>query len=518
MGSSQSTSRAAPAPVLSEKAPTPKAPTPAPVRRIQPTTDELAEALEFNLDLSSPTGAVALPDVALWQAEIEKDPKLSLSRTILSKSDPSATLLKPTAKVYDAHVYNTQLDFKAGPITSQLASGRCWMFATTNVLRYTIMKKLNLDDFQLSQSYFFFYDKLEKSNFYLENCIELADEPLDSRLVSFLNVAPINDGGQWDMAVNIIEKYGVVPQAVFPESFSSSNSRAMDTLLTTKLREYGLSLRAQSAQLAAVLEARGVPAEARKAALYRALEKTKAGYMQEVWTILSVALGIPPKADDKFKWDYYDKLGNARVFIGSPREFYKQLAITPYDPSTAFSIVNDPRNKYNALFSVDRLGNVWGARPVLYVNAEIDRLKSAVVRSIRANQPVFFGCDVGKSSDRDLGIMDCGIYDYENAFNITLGLTKAERMQLGESAMTHAMVITAVHLDETGKPVRYKVENSWGNAVGDKGFFVMTDSWFDEYVYQVVVPKALADADLVTIFEKGEKNIYPAWDPMGALA
>ncbi|EJU04279.1 peptidase C1B bleomycin hydrolase [Dacryopinax primogenitus] len=512
MGAFQSTPRTAPASTLSEKAVIIQDRAPV------PTADELAESLSVSLDLAIPSGSVSLPSIGEWQSSLEADHKLSLSRTILSKSDPSTTLLKPAAKVTDAHVYNTQLDFKAGPITSQNASGRCWMFATTNVLRYAIMKKLNLEDFQLSQSYFFFYDKLEKSNYYLENMLELVDEPLDSRLISFLNTSPIGDGGQWDMAVNILEKYGVVPQAVFPESYSSSNSRAMDTLLTTKLREYGLSLRRQSAQLLAALTSRGVPFEAAKAATHRALEKTKGEYMKEVYTILSVTLGIPPQRDESFKWDYYDKPGNARVFTGTPIQFFKTFATTPYDPLTAFSIVNDPRNSYNALYSVERLGNVWGARPVLYVNTEIDRLKGAIVRSIKANQPVFFGCDVSKSSDRDLGIMDCGIHDYENAFNITLGLKKAERMQLGESAMTHAMVITAVHLDEAGKPVRYKVENSWGPAVGDKGFFVMTDAWFDEYVYQVVVPKALADLDLVKIFEKGEKHMYPAWDPMGALA
>jgi len=512
MGVSVSTARA-PAPAVSEKAPVVQE-----RRTALPSTEELTQALSFNLDLSTPSGAVTLPSIANWQAFVEADPKLSLSRTILSKSDPTATLLKPTAKVLDAHVYNTQLDFKAGPITSQNASGRCWMFATTNVLRYAIMKKLNLEDFQLSQSYFFFYDKLEKSNYYLENSIELATEPLDSRIIGFLNTSPIGDGGQWDMAVNILEKYGVVPQAVFPESFSSSNSKAMDTLLTTKLREYSLSLRREYADLTAAFAERGVAPDAARAVVLRQLEKSKDEYMKEVYTVLTVALGIPPRASESFKWEYYDKTGQAKAFSGTPLEFYKRFCTTPYDPSTAFSIVNDPRNPYNKLYSVERLGNVWGARPVLYVNAEIDRLKSAVVKSLKVQQPVFFGCDVGKSSARDLGIMDTGIYDYENAFNITLGLTKAERMQMGESAMTHAMVITAVHLDQSGKPVRYKVENSWGTAVGDKGFFVMSDAWFDQWVYQIVVPSALADSDLLEIFQKGEKHMYPAWDPMGALA
>ncbi|KAI5115428.1 hypothetical protein M0805_002825 [Coniferiporia weirii] len=197
------------------------------------------------------------------------------------------------------------------------------------------------------------------------------------------------------------------------------------------------------------------------------------------------------------------------------------LSSKQYPPLESFSLINDPRNEYKKLYTVDSLGNIWGGRPVLYVNTKSADLKQAVVKQLKAGQPVFFGCDVGQFSDRIVGIMDTGLHKaaLENAFSISLSLTKAERLQVNESSMTHAMVITAVHIDAaTGAPVRYRVENSWGPDPGERGFFVMTDAWFDEFVYQVVVPKALAPRELVKVFENGDSIVLPPWDPMGSLA
>ncbi|KZP18737.1 bleomycin hydrolase [Athelia psychrophila] len=191
-----------------------------------------------------------------------------------------------------------------------------------------------------------------------------------------------------------------------------------------------------------------------------------------------------------------------------------------YPAGDSFSLIHDPRNDFGKLYTVDKLGNVWGARPVLYVNTEVAALKAAALAGIRAGTPVFFGCDVGQSSTSTRGIMDTALYppsSYQNAFGVALGLTKAQRLQMGESAMTHAMVLAAVHVED-GKTVRWKVENSWGEGPGEKGWFVMSDAWFDEFVYQVVVPKALAPKELVKVFEGTERVVLPAWDPMGALA
>ncbi|KAI0645742.1 peptidase C1B bleomycin hydrolase [Trametes meyenii] len=467
-----------------------------------------------DLHLSTPLsadGALSFTNVDAWEDVVAQSPKLQLARTILNHSNIRETLTSRSARIADSHVFNTELDFKTGPITNQKSSGRCWLFATTNVLRYNIMKKLNLSDFQLSQAYLFFWDKLNKSNYYLELSIQHADLPIDDRLIYHLSDDLISDGGQWDMVVNLLETYGVVPQPVYPESLHSSLSSPVNTLLKTKLREHALILRDLSASL------RANTALSEEAVL-GALRSKKEELLKEVYIVISATLGVPPRAEENFTWDYYDKEGKSGSWTGTPREFYKAFAYDKYSPTDSFSLINDPRNAYGKLYTVDKLGNIWGGRPVLYVNTEIENLKQAVVKQIKAGQPVFFGCDVGQFSDRNAGVMDTGLFEYEATFDIQFGLTKADRLRTNESSMTHAMVISGVHLDAHGRPVRYKVENSWGADPGDKGYFVMSDAWFEQFVYQVVIPRALAPKELVKVYDAGEKLVLPPWDPMGSLA
>lgn len=248
-----------------------------------------------------------------------------------------------------------------------------------------------------------------------------------------------------------------------------------------------------------------------------AARKKKEEFMSEVYRILSITLGVPPNATETFTYEYYDTDNKFQTFVGTPIEFYKQNRSQKYPLTDSFSLINDPRNPYATLYTVSQLGNVWGGKPVTYVNTTSKKLKEAVITSIKAGHPVFFGCDVGKFSHTGFGIMDTALYEYEDAFSIRLGLTKAQRLQTGESAMTHAMVITAVHLDE-GKPVRYRVENSWGPYAGEAGYFVMTDAWFDEFVYQVVIPRKLAAVEHLKVLDGGNPTVYPPWDPMGTLA
>ncbi|KAG5637985.1 hypothetical protein H0H81_002346 [Sphagnurus paluster] len=451
------------------KAPAPQSESPLDEKQADLLND--LSSLNLNATPISADGSLSSRTISSWEVDASNNPKTQLARTILHHSDLS-TLTSRNARIADAHLFNHVVDFKTGPITNQKSSGRCWIFATTNVIRYGIMKSLKLSDFQLSQSYLFFWDKLNKSNYYLELSIELADLPVDDRLVNHIAGDLVSDGGQWDMAVNLIDRYGLVPQSVFPESTHSSSSGPLNKLIKTKLREHALVLR----RLSASLRASVVPEDV----LLSTLRAKKEELLKEIYSILTATLGVPPSADEKFLWEYTDADGKFGKWEGTPIEYAKAFASKPYAPSESFSLINDPRNEYSKLFTVDKLGNIWGARPVLYVNTEIENLKSAVVKLIKAGQPVFFGCDVGKFSENGSGIMDTGLFEYENAFDIKLGLTKAERLQVNESAMTHAMVISGVHLDDKGKPIRYKVENSWGDAVGQKGYFVMTDRWFEE--------------------------------------
>ncbi|KAM0812989.1 putative Peptidase C1-like family protein [Seiridium cardinale] len=446
-----------------------------------------------------------------WQSRALRDPKNRLALSALSAANPMEVLASRSAKIADQHVFNVQIPFEGAPITNQRSSGRCWLFASTNVFRVALMKKYNLESFELSQAYLFFWDKLEKANYFLENIIDLADEDLESRLVQRLLGEPISDGGQWDMVYNLVEKYGLVPQTLYPDSWNAMNSRGVNYIVVAKLREYAITLRRllkSSSTTAATLSA------------------AKQKMMREIHLILTLTLGPPPSATEKFDWTFADKNGKVRNVSLTPIEFSKDIASSEYRITSSaiagmVSLVHDPRHEPLSLLSVDRLGNIVGGRGVTYINVAMDTLKQSVISMLKSGIPVFFGCDVGKFSDRTGGIMDLDIIDYELGFNVEIlrgGLTKAERLRVGESAMTHAMVLTAVHLDEkSGKPIRWRVQNSWGEAPGEKGWFVMSDAWMDEFTYQAVVDPRFLTREVRDVIKK-EPIVLPLWDPMGSLA
>ncbi|KAK2007567.1 peptidase C1-like family protein [Colletotrichum eremochloae] len=443
-----------------------------------------------------------------WQSRFLQDPKNKLALTALSTADPRAVLTSTPAKLADPHIFNTRIPFEGGPITNQRSSGRCWLFASTNVFRVALMRRYNLDAFELSQSYLFFWDKLEKANFFLEQVIDTADEDLDGRLVQALLGDIVSDGGQWDMVYNLVQKYGLVPQALYPDSWNAMNSGVLNAIVKNKLREYALALRRQ------VRSGSATP---------QALSSAKDAMMRDILSVLTLALGPPPSPRDDFTWTYVDKDGKPRELRTTPAAFARDiyspdLRVTSSVIESMVSLVHDPRHDPLTLLTVDRLGNVVGGRGVTYVNVDMPTLKAACVAMIKAGLPVFFGSDVGKFSSTAAGVMDLGIVDYELGFGVSLlGMDKASRLRTGESAMTHAMVLTAVHLDADGRSVRWRVQNSWGEAAGEKGWFVMTDAWMDEFVYQAVVDPRFLSKEVRAVIGT-EPTVLPLWDPMGSLA
>lgn len=470
--------------------------------------DQAAEYLEtLSLDVCDYLSDLNANTIKQWDADLQADPKNRIVQNAFSQH----TLAEITKKrnldltLNDRHLFNVEVDPIGLPsfLDNQKSSGRCWIFATSNVIRANIIKKQNLDPnaFQISQAYLYFYDKLEKANLFLENIIDTADsEPLDSRLTQWLISGSVNDGGQWDMISNIIDKYGIVPNEVFPDNANAAASSSLNAILTDKLREYALVLRK--------LVARGTPK--------RAVLAAKNGFNKEIYKIIALFLGSPVGPDEKFTWEYKDKNGKFYSVETTAKEFYKKYA--GYNVTQRFSLLNDPRNEYNKLYTVDRLNNVYNGRPIEYVNVDLPVMKKAAIAMLKNNDPVFFGCDVGKFFDGALGIMDTNLFDYELVLGAAPRLTKEERLRTGSSQMTHAMVIAGVHLDAEGKPVRWKVENSWGDAGGDKGWYLMSDDWFDEYVFQVVTSKAYVERSHYELWKSKKYEVLPFYDPMGALA
>lgn len=407
-----------------------------------------------------------------------------LALSALSAANPRDVLTSRAAKISDQHVYNVRIPFEGAPITNQRSSGRCWLFAATNVFRVALMRRHGLEAFELSQAWLFFWDKLEKANYFLEQVAGTAGLDLDSRLVQALLRAPLSDGGQWDMVANLVDKYGLVPQALYPDSFSAASSAVVNSIVFTKLREDALALRAML---------NGGDGPSSPAATASSVAAAKARMVREIHAILTLTLGPPPAPTEEFTWQFTDKGGRAREVRSTPLAFARDAWSSP-SPSLSLSrgaaaagsaaaglvsLVHDPRNPPLSLLTVDRLGNVVGGRGVTYINVGMRTLKDACVAMLRAGAPVFFGSDVGQFSDRASGVMDLELIDYELGFNVgLLGMGKADRLRTGESAMTHAMVLTAVHVDEkSGETVRWRVQNSWGTAVGEEGWFVMSDRW-----------------------------------------
>ena len=440
---------------------------------------------------------ITLPNIRKFNKSFNSSTSNQLARNALIQNDINKVAVHWENFSKINHIFSNTIS-KQLPVTNQKSSGRCWGFAGLNLLRLEIVKNYNLSNFEFSQNYFMFWDKLEKANYFLENILKTLDQNYDSRLMMHLLQAPVQDGGQWDMFVNLIEKYGLVPKSVMPETNHSSKSSMMNYFLTHKLRECAFILRKSKKPRTTIKQ----------------LRSKKEEMMSVIYSLLCMFLGNPPI---KFDWSIKDKNNKFTRFNNvDPLNFYRKF--TKVKLKNKVCLINAPMSnkKMNELYTIDFLGNVVGGNIIKYANVEINELKKAAIKSIKNDEAVWFGCDVGKMFNRELGIMDMDLYDYEKLFDTKFKMNKASRLEYGDSAMTHAMLFTGVDL-KRNTPRKWRVENSWGDKNGDKGYYLMSDSWFDEYNYEVVVDKKYLSNKTLEIFNREPHNLEP-WDPMGALA
>ena len=376
-------------------------------------------------------------------------------------------------------------------ITNQKSSGRCWLFTGLNVLRAKVIAKYDLPGLEFSQNYNSFYDLLEKSNLFLQAIIDTRDLPMEDRKVDWLLKNPIGDGGQFTGVSNLLMKYGVVPREVMPETFQSENTSQMAMILKWKLREYALELRTLKAN--------------------KAMERKEA-MLTEIYRILTECLGVPPT---EFEWTRYDKSGKAvSTKKYTPKSFYEEYIGDDLE-NNYIMVMNDPSREYGKVYEIEYDRHVYDGENWLYINLPIERVKELAIASIKDNTAMYFSCDVGKFIDRKKGTLDINNMDYASLFRTEFPMDKKQRIQTFSSGSSHAMTLIAVDLDEAGQPKKWMVENSWGVSSGYQGNLIMTDEWFNEYMFRVVIEKKYVPADIMKMLEQ-KPIMLPSWDPMFA--
>ena len=380
---------------------------------------------------------------------------------------------------------------KTKGITDQKSSGRCWLFTGLNVLRAKMITKHDLKDFEFSQNYLSFYDLLEKSNLFLQGIIDTRNLPLDDRKVEWLLKSPIGDGGQFTGVSNLITKYGAVPKSAMAETYQSNNTRDMRMILSLKLREFALTLR-----------------EAKKGEL----QSLKTSMLTEIYGILVKCLGVPPTEFEWIRYNSKDEKVSAKVY--TPKSFYDEFVGEDLENNYVM-IMNDPTREYGNVYEIDYDRHLYDGENWLYINLPIERVKQIAIASIKDNTAMYFSCDVGKYFDRKRGVLDIANLDYQSLFNTTLPMNKKQRVSTFASGSSHAMTLIAVDIDEQGKSTKWMVENSWGANSGYKGNLIMTDEWFNEYMFRLVAERKYVPQDVLDML-KQKPILLPAWDPMFA--
>ena len=390
------------------------------------------------------------------------------------------------------------VEVKNSGISDQQSSGRCWLFTGTNVLRQRAMKKLGVDNFFFSHVYLFFYDQLEKSNLFLQGIIDTRKKDIDDEMVRWLFKNPLSDGGTYTGVADLVTKYGLVPKDVMAETLVSNSTNEFCGHLKRKLREFGILLREKS----------------QAGADEKELQAMKVEQLKTVYRLLVLAYGEPPK---KFTWAPMKNgktIGEPKTY--TPQEFYREVCAEGEDLNADFvMLMNDPSRPYDQVYEIDYDRHVYDGHNWLYVNLDIEELKPLAIASLKDSTQMYFSCDVGKFMDRNTGMLDLKNFDYESLLGTSFGMTKKQRIQTFDSGSSHAMTLMAVDLDKNGKPVKWKVENSWGASSGHNGYMIMTDEWFNEYMFRVVVNKKYCTPKVLELMKKRPIRL-PAWDPMFA--
>ena len=453
----------------------------------------LAVALCMTATVNAQTGGISTKMLG----EIQKQNKMTPAENALANAIAANSIDNLAQNRNNAAELDTYFSVETPKqtITDQKSSGRCWMFSGMNVLRANFAKRTDSLRVEFSQAYLFFYDQLEKANLFLQGVIDTGKKPIDDQRVQFFFKNPINDGGTFCGVADLTEKYGLVPKQVMPESYSSDNTSKMARLISSRLREDGLKLRK-------------MVAEGKKAA---EIEKAKTEMLATVYRMLALTIGEPPT---QFTYAHRNKDGKA---VGEPKtytpqEFFKEVVGDKLN-GTFIMVMNDPRRPYYKTYEVELDRHTYDGHNWKYLNLPMDDIEQMAIASLKDGRKLYSSYDVGKMLDRKRGYGDTENFDYGALMGTTFGMNKAERISTFDSGSTHAMTLTAVDLDANGKAKKWKVENSWGASWGQQGCMIMSDRWFREYMFRLVVDKKYVSEELLKLNEQKPVMVTPE-DPL----